>query len=199
METSAFNECRSLSGVFNIPKSVTLLGQWCFGGCSSITSVVFNPTARVELRPGAFDRCKSIVRVELPQRLTSIPDCCFQECSSLMNIQIPASTVRIHERAFEHCSSLQSVDLPESIRWVGGEAFAYCTSLRRLTIRSSSYNVIIGTNIVNGCSVLSKIKILPSVWPKLFASMNGDPSFLHKFLREYQYQMQRLVEWKKNN
>ena len=186
--------CRSLLGVFNIPKSIALIGSWCFLECSSITSVTFDPTAHVELRPGAFCYCKSIVRVELPQQLTSIPQNCFSRCSSLSNINIPVSTVRIHEWAFEHCSSLQSADLPESIGWVGSAAFAYCTSLQGLTIRSSSHNVIIGTNIVNGWSALSKIKILPSGWPKLFPSMNDDPSFLHKFVREYQYQIKRLIE-----
>ena len=95
------------------------------------------------------------------------------------------NTYRLSEASFMECSSLRLVDLPDSVHSVDDSAYVNCTSLQSLTIRSSSHNLRFGNNIVTGCPALSQIKILTSVWPKLFSSMNTNPSFLYKFVREF--------------
>ena len=101
--------------------------------------------------------------------------------------------------SFECCTSLTTIDLSENIEFIEREAYVDCTSLVHVTIRSSSLNLQIGGNVFGGCSALSSMTVFPSVWSQLFHSMNneGHPNFIYKFLRDYQYQIDRLIEWKK--
>ena len=103
--------------------------------------------------------------------------------------------------SFECCTSLTTIDLSENIEFIEREAYVDCTSLVHVTIRSSSLNLQIGGNVFGGCSALSSMTVFPSVWSQLFQSMNneGHPNFIYKFLRDYQYQIDRLIEWKKMN
>ena len=137
--------------------------------------------------------------MRLPQNMVSLPIGCFRGCCSLIYIPIPVKVRYICYESFKGCTSLTSIDLSENIELIETEAYANCTSLVRVTIRSSSLNLRIGEHVFGGCSALSSMTVFPSVWSQLFESMNneGPPNFIYKFLRDYHYQIHRLIEWKK--
>ena len=200
----AFDCCFSLQRI-TIPSTVILVGFNCFGNCSNLTIVTFessSATSVLEIRGGTFNWCKKLCSVTLPQNLTSIPNCCFYGCHSLTNINTPECIEEIGLRAFFGCSRLRVLDLLSNhITHIGEAAFERCTSLETISIRSLASNIQIGPNVFHDCPALSTIKVLPSLWPALFTSMmnNHDeyqqnPNFCYKFLQQYQYQMERLIE-----
>ncbi|MDE5999214.1 MAG: leucine-rich repeat domain-containing protein [Bacteroidaceae bacterium] len=83
--------CKSTS----IPPSVTSLGNGCFSGCSSLTSV------------------------EIPSSVTSLGNSCFSDCSSLTSVEIPSSVTSLGDNCFRNCSSLTSVEIPSSVTSLG--------------------------------------------------------------------------------
>ena len=89
----------------NITYKVTSLQNYCFSGCSSLTSI------------------------NLPDGITSLGHYCFSGCSSLTSITLPAGITSLGDYCFYGCSSLTSITLPDGITWLGEECFSYCRSL----------------------------------------------------------------------
>lgn len=137
--------------------------------------------------------------MRLPQNMVSIPVSCFNHCRSLIYVLIPVKVRGIRSGSFRGCKSLTSIDLSENIDAIEREAYSYCISLLHVTIRSSSADLHLEHDVFENCPELSSITAFPSVWPKLFHSMNNEihPNFIFKFLKEYHYHLDRLIEWKK--
>ena len=57
----------------------------------------------------AFEGCKVLESIVIPNNVASIGDTAFTRCESLTSIEIPQSVTRIHERAFLFCESLSSI------------------------------------------------------------------------------------------
>ena len=94
--------------------SVTSIGEWAFGYCSSLTSVT------------------------IPNSVTSIGELAFYWCSSLTSITIGNSVTNIGSYAFSGCSSLTSVTIPNSVTSVRYDAFEGCTNLSSVVLTASS-------------------------------------------------------------
>lgn len=120
-------------GAFEIPNSVTDIGDFAFYGCSSLTSVNIPNSVRSygdELDQGyVFEGCTSLTSVNLPNSVGHIPDGLFKGCTSLTSVNIPNSVKRISNDAFGGCTSLTSVTIPDAVEYLGNYSFDGCTSL----------------------------------------------------------------------
>ena len=184
LEREAFGCCESIEGELVIPSSIIVLGSECFCDCTSITSVVFEPSTTgtvVEINYGVFHGCTELSLATLPPTLECIPRSCFGMCTSLINNPIPPTVVELGAYAFEMCTSLPSMDLPESLDVIGKETFFNCTALTTVTIRTPSFDLQMGDNIFGRCTALTTIQMYPWHWGKLLSSMKNDTTFLHKF------------------
>ena len=108
--------------------------------------------------------------------VTLLPFEAFQDCKSLKNIIIPDSVASIGKMAFYKCSSLTSIIIPDSVTSIGDYAFAECSSLTSLTIGTGVTDVTsIGEGAFEGCNRLTEIsrwgKSLPIsvVWKECFS------------------------------
>mmetsp|Transcript_48299 Transcript_48299/g.53800 ORF Transcript_48299/g.53800 Transcript_48299/m.53800 type:complete len:321 (-) Transcript_48299:520-1482(-) len=183
LERDAFFGCTSLRGIIVIPASIQYMGDAVFERCTSLESVVFAPrTTNIELGLFMFRDCSDLRFVTLPPNLRLIPRGCFQGCTSLTHFHIPESVEEIEGDAL-YGSGLQSVTISENVRRIRWAAYENCAFLERVTIHST--NVTMPHNIFANCPLLSVIKIYQWMWPKVFASMKGQPDFIFKFFREY--------------
>ena len=91
-----------------IPSSVTSLGENCFYGCSSLTSINI-PSSVTSLGEYCFYYCSSLTSINIPSSVTSLGEWCFAECSSLASINIPSSVTSLGRFCFFGCSSLKTV------------------------------------------------------------------------------------------
>ena len=74
----------NIQAEYEIPNSVTTIGEWAFGNCMHLALVT------------------------IPLSVTTIEDCAFAGCSGLYKITIPSSVTTIGERALS-CSNLQTI------------------------------------------------------------------------------------------
>ncbi len=168
-------ECMVVSGDKNysgdvvIPSTVTFngktltvvsIGNSAFDYCRSLTSVTI-PDSVTIIGPYAFAYCSSLTSVTIPASVTSIYHRAFDGCSSLTSVTIPASVTSIDSAAFNGCSSLTSVTIPASVTSIGWYVFYGCSSLTSVTIPDSV--TIIGPYAFAYCSSLTSVTIPDSV------------------------------------
>lgn len=132
---SAFRDCYSLTTI-NIPNSVTSIGQSAFSGCSSLASINI-PSSVTSIGESAFSDCSSLESINIPNSITAIRYWTFGGCSSLNSVILPNSITEIESYAFYACSSLVSIDIPNSVNSIQYSTFSYCMSLTSINIPNS--------------------------------------------------------------
>ena len=81
-----------------------------------------------------FENKNNLVKILIPENLTSIGNYAFSYCSSLASITIPNSVTSIGERAFEYCSSLTSITISNGVTSIGKSAFQSCSKITEIHI-----------------------------------------------------------------
>ena len=105
----------------------------------------------------AFDGCKDLTSVTLPEGVESIGYEAFEDCYYLTSVNIPSTVTEIEGYAFYYCESLKSITLPEGLKSIGYEAFYCCESLTSITIPSSVTEF--GDYPFKYCSGLTSIRV----------------------------------------
>lgn len=119
---AAFSECYNLSGNIVIPEGVTSVGVSSFE-TTAIESVEL-PSSLVTVTDG------SVV-------IDAIGAHAFENCRSLREINIPESVTTIQTSVFAGCTSLTAIALPKGVTWVRGSAFQDCTGLKEIRVHAS--------------------------------------------------------------
>ena len=139
-----------------------------FDGCKNLTEITI-PDSVTEIGSSAFYYCASLSKVELSTNLTKIGDYAFYGCINLKEIAIPDSIIEIGDFAFCHCKSLLKVKLSNGLNKIGGSAFHRCQNLTAITIPDSV--TYIGKAAFLGCSSLTDINVSPD--NKNYISIDG--------------------------
>ena len=90
---------------------------------------------------GAFEGCKYITAVDIPESVMSIA-ASFIDCTSLTSVSLPED-VRISGYAFKGCTSLETLDIPETVTDISAHAFDDTPFLQKL-IEQDPFVVING-------------------------------------------------------
>ncbi len=68
-----------------IPEGVTIIGDYAFSGCSSLTSITI-PDSVTSIGSHAFDCCSSLTSITIPDSVTSIGSYAFDNCYKLIEV-----------------------------------------------------------------------------------------------------------------
>ncbi|KAL7713802.1 Leucine rich repeat containing protein BspA family protein [Entamoeba marina] len=91
-----------------IPNGVTLIGDFGFSECSTISTINL-PSPLKSLGNYCFYGCRTLSTVNLPSSLTSLGDGCFRECRTLSTIILPSSLSSLGKSCFHGCYRLKGV------------------------------------------------------------------------------------------
>ena len=164
IEYSAFYNCNNLER-FNIPSTVEHLG-----GAVFYNTAFYNNKDNWEGDVLYKDDCLLVADTLLrgaytvKEKTRLIADRAFDYCKELTSISIPNSVAHIGFGAFSDCSALTSIVIPRSVRIIENITFYKCKSLTSIVIPSSI------TNIVNcafdGCNNIKTVTCLATEPPK---------------------------------
>ena len=138
---------------------VTSIGRYAFDNCKNITSVVL-PNSLISIELMAFNNCVLLKSIIIPENVESIGLCSFQTCTSLTSVVIPKSLKRIENFAFNGCG-ITSINIPNSVKEIGEYAFAANSKLTHVVIPNGVE--IIAKYAFNNCINLQDIVIPSSV------------------------------------
>lgn len=124
-----FKNFTSLTSIV-IPSSVTTIDDYAFSGCSCLKNVIFEKNSKLKsIGHYAFEKCRSLSSITLPNELTTIGYWAFLNCECLTNIILPNKLISIENWAFYNCISLQNIFIPSSVTNIGSCVFQNCNNL----------------------------------------------------------------------
>ena len=74
-------------------------------------------TSLEKIADSAFEGCVSLVKITLPEQITTIGTSAFNGCTNLKKIAIPNAVTSIGSSAFSGCTSLTRVDITDLSAW----------------------------------------------------------------------------------
>ncbi len=113
---------------FEIPNSVTSIGEYAFCDCTGLTSVTI-PECVTVIDDYAFYKCTGLTSVTIPECVTVIDDYAFYGCTGLTEVTIGNSVTTIGKSAFSGCTGLTEVTIGESVTTIDTWAFCDCSGL----------------------------------------------------------------------
>ena len=140
------------AGTYTIPNSVTSIGDYAFGSCTSLTSITI-PDSVTSIGEGAFLECTNLTSLLVDTgnpNYISVDGVLFNKSMTSLLVYpagksgtytIPDGVTSIGEGAFGRCSSLTSITIPDSVTSIGEGAFLNCTSLTSITFLGTAPTV----------------------------------------------------------
>ena len=148
---------KTYSGNIIIPSTVTLannnvynvtsIGSAAFQDCRGLTAITI-PNTVTKIGNNTFQSCTSLSEITIPNSVTAIGSYGFDGCTGLTEITIPNYVTTIGDAAFQNCTNLTSIIIPNRVTTIGGAAFSGCTKLASIAILGSV--TTIGSNIFAG-------------------------------------------------
>ena len=109
-----------------------------------------------KISENAFNACKYLKSITIPNSVTVIDTDAFRECEALSKVTLSSEIKKLGDRVFLGCTSLTEIELPEGIENIGESAFKYCTSLKQITIPSSITDL--SSSLFHGCNSLTSVE-----------------------------------------
>lgn len=138
----------TVSGTF----AVTKIGSSAFEDCKSITSVQL-PEGVTVIEKSAFSGCTKLASVSLPSGLRAIGNSAFELCSELRAVELPKGLLTIGEAAFKS-GGLVEIVIPANVTGVGNGAFSNNQYLKKATVKG---NTQFGTSVFWYCPDLKEV------------------------------------------
>ncbi|MBQ7381026.1 MAG: leucine-rich repeat domain-containing protein, partial [Clostridia bacterium] len=130
IEIQAFLSCDALASITVDEKNpvyhsagnclIETSSKTLIAGCKN--SVIPNDNSVTKIGISAFDGCRGLASIHIPDGVTSIDDMAFQDCSNLASVTIPDSVTRIGYGAFSWGFNLTSIHIPDSVTYIGEQA-----------------------------------------------------------------------------
>ena len=139
---------------YNIPDSVTNIGEYAFADCKNLKSIMVS-NSLTHIGEYAFSGCTNLTCVTIPNSVTSIGEYAFSSCKSLTSVIIPDGVTRINESTFRECTSLKSIIIGNGVTVIDRYAFYNCKNLICVTIPNSV--TVIGWYVFDICSSLETV------------------------------------------
>jgi hypothetical protein len=115
------------TGTYQIPNSVTQIGDFGFITASGLTDVTI-PGSVTNIGYGTFEFCTGLTNLLVPNGVATLGDFAFFHCPGLTNMTLPGSITSFGARSFEQCG-LRTVTIGAGVQRVGNAAFASCPDL----------------------------------------------------------------------
>ncbi|MDE7159206.1 MAG: leucine-rich repeat domain-containing protein, partial [Clostridiales bacterium] len=155
---------------FEIPASITKIGDRAFGACVAFSTMRVdkeNPVYHsayaclIETESKTLLCGYSTSKIPDDGSVTKIADYAFQSNSALRSFEIPDCVTEIGAHAFQGCTKLKSVKLPSELTTISDCLFFGCSALERITIPNGVTSI--GESAFSGCSQLASVSISQSV------------------------------------
>lgn len=119
--------------------TVTVIGDQAFDYCRDLTSIIL-PNTIISINYAAFYWCDKLTTIDLPSSLKYIGTYAFEYCYGLTSVTIPDQVEKIDDWAFDENINLEIINLPASVSSIGIGAFGFCPKLVAINVAPGNAN-----------------------------------------------------------
>ncbi len=123
----AFANCKRLQSV-SLAENVGYLGKSAFSGCSDLNGVIIAGGKLRNISTDVFKGCISLERISI-LKAEVIEESAFEDCRALRCMTLPNRLSEIQRNAFRNCENLTDIYIPESVSRISEDAFSQCSYL----------------------------------------------------------------------
>ena len=150
----------------------------------------------------AFNGCKGLFTVKLPEGLQTVGSAAFYGCENLRRVTLPDSITRIGPWAFYRCKSLKSITLPESLKALESNVFRACTGLTSIKIPQNVTAIWYNAFADSGLRSIVVPDNVKTVDPKAFAGCKqikeiSLPKHISKNISKSELPVTCKITWRK--
>jgi hypothetical protein len=125
-----------------LPKALKRLEGLAFQHCRKIKSIVL-PENMIHLGARVFEGCESLSgEIVIPYGITEIRLNSFAGCTALAQVVIGKNVKEIHEEAFSQCSSFKKVIVSKNVKLIEQKAFYGCVAIDHVLFEAESEAII---------------------------------------------------------
>ncbi len=153
---------KKVNTTFEIPASVTTIGDYAFRYCNNLKTVTFAEDSQLQtIGSNTFCDCDALEEITIPEGVTTIGEEAFYSCNNLKTVTFAEGSQlqTIGNYAFCYCNSLTGITIPASVTTIGYGAFGDCRDLKTVTFAEGSQLQTIGNYAFNNCDALEEITI----------------------------------------
>lgn len=133
------------------------IGHYAFDGCRNLKTITL-PDGLKYIGIAAFRDCSSLSELNIPNGVGYLGISAFEGCSELTTpILIPNGVKEISSSLFSGCSKLKEIQLPNGITSIGNHAFSDCTSLNKIVLPDGAMDI--ESAVFKGCSNLQYVQL----------------------------------------
>ena len=154
--SSAFAGCDEIYEAV-LPDSLTFIDDYAFWHATMMTAIDFADSSVSYIGDSAFENCRALKLVTLPDTLTAVGDNLFLDCYALTEASIPASLVKIGNFSLSANCQLRKLDIPvcEELGEKSGEYLPVLSELnaenwavyRYLSLKNCRVQLLMGKKI----------------------------------------------------
>lgn len=159
IEIWGFGQCPVLRTI-SLPESIETISSWAFNECDSLIQInLANCINLAYIEQAAFQNCKSVQQIILPDNVSVISKSAFQGCQLAKSIKLPANVGTIESLAFADMENLQSLSFTDCTILISIDKEAFRNAVNLQTIDFSNCGITtICEEAFKGCSKLREIK-----------------------------------------
>ncbi len=124
---------QSKAGSYKVLDTTKKIGSYAFDDCRMLTEVEIPDGVEV-LDYCCFNGCEGLTEIEVPDSVTEMSNYAFQWCTNLERVKLSNSLKIIRWYTFDECHKLKSIVVPESVTRIDSGAFANCNELEKVVI-----------------------------------------------------------------
>lgn len=133
---------------------VKKIGSQAFEYCRNLTSITL-PESLEEIGDSSFVKC-GFINLEIPDSVTKVGVSCFTGCNDLKTVKFSKNLLIIPEYMFSQCPRLEDINMPNSIKKIDNFAFDGCGVVNLQLPSNLEY---VGYGAFARCMSLSKIML----------------------------------------
>ena len=117
LPNNLLQNCTKLT-TFNVPASVTKIGEQVFSGCSSLTSITFEEGSQLsEIGARCFQNT-GLTTITLPQTVSFVGEYAFYRCYSLKTVNLSKFLAFVSKATFYECVALEAINVPDDNQYL---------------------------------------------------------------------------------
>ena len=119
-----------------INSDTTTINDYAFNECKKLEKIII-PEGIKSIGNNGFSNCINLTDISLPDTVEYLGYSVFYNCTKLKNIKLSSILKEIEPASFEQCIALENLIIPEKIEKISIGAFENCTSLNTIVVPKS--------------------------------------------------------------